>query len=199
MSTITCQQTRREISDFLDGDRTALASPAGEHVQSCGDCRHFLEDARALDGRLSQPFPIPGDGEAAELPDGFHERVLAAARGAAGERRVVPFARWLVPAAGAAAAALVALAVWKSNPGQGAGTGELAGAGAPMVAPVAGGAPAGLPTGFESPVDVPAMTAVASLGMETAFAREAEAMAADLLKVRDFFTSRVTVVGRPGL
>jgi len=191
MSTQTCQQTRREISDLIDGETSALPKNANTHLSDCGDCIQFFDDARALDGKLSLSVSVP-ELTPSEVPNGFHARVLAAARESDSESKVVMFPRWLIPAAGAAAAAIIALVVLPK-----AGDDEIAGTVEPVQAPVE--EPPGLPSGFETPIDVPAMTAVAGRGMEMAFGREAEAIASDIEKIRGFFTSRVTVVGRIGL
>ena len=177
---------------MLDRDSATLPAAAQTHLSDCSDCTRFFDDARALDGKLSQNYSPSAPAPEVALPSGFHDRVLAAARASEVESKVVSFPRWWMPAAGAAAAAVVALLVWQSQPSP-----DEVATSAPVPAPEQP-APK-LPTGFESPIDVPAMTAVAGRGLESAFGEKADTIASDIEKIRGFFTSRVTVVSRIGL
>jgi hypothetical protein len=199
----TCQQTRQQISEALD-EGAALVIEAVNHVSNCGDCTRFGDDARALETKLARTVPAFHVASVSALPEGFHERVLAAAKeDSDASAKIVGFPKWLMPTVGAAAAAvMIAFVVLRGDGDPDVGSWSAAVAVVPPTAPVVENPPPatyGLPGAIEIPFDVAALPAVAERSMTDAFSREADAMASDILKVRDFFASRTTVVSNIGL
>ena len=84
-------------------------------------------------------------------------------------------------------AVMFAFVEWRGD-GDQPGTGG----GDPIVAENANN---GLPSGFEIPIDVATIAAVAERGVNTALGKEAGAIVNDVNTVREFFVSRVSVVG----
>jgi predicted anti-sigma-YlaC factor YlaD len=67
-----CRTIREACSALLDGEDANLPAPVvTDHLHSCGSCRHFVEDARALRQAIRHEVP--------EAPD-LSSRILAAAR-----------------------------------------------------------------------------------------------------------------------
>ncbi len=183
-----CRNTRLRVSESLDGGAPVPAS-AARHLEVCPECASFRDGARALGAQLSRRVEVPDGG----APDGMHDRIMAAVRADGGAAEAAPaparVVGWRFLGGISAAAAAIALAFLAPRGGEP----EPAGGEVVELAP---GGP-GLPSGFEVPVDVAGVTASVGRRFSGAFSREAEAIASDLDKIRDYFGSRLLgAVGR---
>ncbi len=103
-----CRQAEERLGEYLDG-RLQGAARAGleAHVRACRGCAQELEGFRVARAKVQSLAPAP-------LPEGFVEKVSAAARhqAAAGLKPVPagrgPTLRWLAPALGLLVISLVA-------------------------------------------------------------------------------------------
>ena len=179
-----CRTIRAMISESFDGGSETPMPEVASHIEGCAECRDFQNGATALDSRLSRSVSA-GD---ALVPAGMHARIMVAV-GEVGSDNVVPFRRWpMVAGLGVAVALLMAVLMTWDKGGDGSGP-SLAGGVEPEVADP------GLPSGFEVPVDVVGLTAVAERRLVVALESEAEAIRSDVGKLRDFFGSRFRGVG----
>ncbi len=105
-----CKTAQRKLEAYLGGELTEKEHARMEdHFASCAECGRALEHARQLHRMLSKKTTPP-------LPEGFHARLMARARGhrakrSWGERMLKPFGRTATMPVGlrvAAAAAVIA-------------------------------------------------------------------------------------------
>jgi predicted anti-sigma-YlaC factor YlaD len=70
MFEITCQEVRRELSNYMEEDvGPALRARIEAHVRACGGCRAVYDGVRNI-------LRLVGGGEVLELPQGFSQRLL---------------------------------------------------------------------------------------------------------------------------
>ena len=92
---LNCEQVRREISNYVDGDvDAALRSSMDEHFRTCKRCASVLAGTRNV-------VQLYGDERMLEVPAGFGSRLeKRLARNAAGNgSRWSSWSAWLVPVA----------------------------------------------------------------------------------------------------
>jgi len=92
---INCEQVRRELSDYLEGDvDSTLRASMDEHFRICKRCSSVLEGTRNV-------IQLYGDERMIDLPAGFSRRMekrLAEAARSSGARWSV-WSTWLIPVA----------------------------------------------------------------------------------------------------
>jgi hypothetical protein len=89
---LNCEQVRREVSNYLDGDVDAGLRPAlEEHFRTCAQCASVLAGARNV-------VALYGDERMLEVPAGFSRRLEKRLNKNAGARWS-SWAAWLVPVA----------------------------------------------------------------------------------------------------
>ena len=113
---MTCEELRLYVEEhFRDSDVGTNQGGVTEHVSSCADCSHFVEEQRALARNLTSVRQLAG-----EVPGSVNAAVVARYRRFVGEReqavrtvRFRPSLAWRVWAWGAAVAAVLAVtAFW---------------------------------------------------------------------------------------
>ena len=76
MFEITCQEVRRELSNYIEDDVSpALRAQIEAHVERCRGCRAVYDGVRNI-------VRLVGGGEVLELPQGFSKRLLERIRAA---------------------------------------------------------------------------------------------------------------------
>lgn len=76
MVLISCEDVRRELSNYLDDDVTPeLRARINEHVRSCCGCKALYDGVRNV-------LTLVGSGEIIELPRGFSLRLFQRLRAA---------------------------------------------------------------------------------------------------------------------
>jgi hypothetical protein len=93
--TLNCEQVRREVSNYVDGDVEAgLRSAMDEHLRTCTGCASVLAGTRNV-------VRLYGDERMLEVPAGFGQRLeKRLAKNAAGSGRGwSSWSAWLVPVA----------------------------------------------------------------------------------------------------
>jgi hypothetical protein len=179
-----CRTIRAMISEAFDGGGELPIPEIASHLDGCADCRDFQNGATALDSRLSRSVSMDeASGVEASVPAGMHERIMIAV-GETGVSKLVPFRRWPMLAGLGVAAALLLAVLMTLDKGSGDSGQPVAGADQPELADPS------LPSGFEIPVDVVGLTAVAERRLVVALESEAEAIRSDVGKLRDFLGSR---------
>lgn len=185
-----CDETRSFLSEQLDAPDLAQSSAVDKHLKNCDECSLYERELTQVARRLSAA-PIVGSSLgssswALEPPAELHAAIMAEVRSTKVETsKITAFPRWLIPTSVGAAAAILILAFSLSG-------GDKAGDTAtPVAATAPSGTPGGLPGGFEVPIDVPGFTAAVEQRMTSALSKEADALASDLGKVREFFGARL--------
>jgi len=101
---VTCEEIRGLLSPYADGELDLVRAVEIErHLAECPACAAALERLRTLGGALGDPALYH------QAPPDLHRRVRASVRRAGGPGNRLP---WRPVIAAAAAAALVAVAVW---------------------------------------------------------------------------------------
>jgi hypothetical protein len=93
--TLNCEQVRREISNYIDGDvDAALRSSMDEHLRTCRRCASVLAGTRNV-------IALYGDERMLEVPAGFSRRLekRLAKDAAVQGSRWSSWSAWLVPVA----------------------------------------------------------------------------------------------------
>jgi hypothetical protein len=106
--TLNCEEVRREISNYVDGDvDAALRSSMEEHFKACARCSSVVAGMRNV-------IQLYGDDRMLEVPAGFGRRLekRLAQSTAGGGRGWSSWSAWLVPVA---AVALIAGGVLLTN------------------------------------------------------------------------------------
>jgi Putative zinc-finger len=92
---VNCEQMRREISNYVDGDVSAdMRSAMEDHFQSCRSCAGLLAGVRDV-------VRLYGDERMLEVPAGFGARLEArlSRRRDAKQAKWSSWSAWLIPAA----------------------------------------------------------------------------------------------------
>jgi hypothetical protein len=92
-NTTNCEQVRREISNYVDGDVDAgMRAAMDEHFQTCAKCASVLVGTRNV-------VALYGDERVIEVPAGFSRRLEKRLVKNAQGSRWVDWSAWLVPVA----------------------------------------------------------------------------------------------------
>lgn len=183
-----CDETRSFLSEQLDAPDLAPSAAVDEHLKNCNECSLYERELAQVARRLSAA-PAGDSSWALEPPADLHSAIMAEVRSTTVEpSKVTAFPRWLIPTSIGAAAAILILAFSLSG---GNKAGDTANTATPVATTAPLGTRGGLPGGFEVPVDVPGFTAAVERRMTSALSKEADALASDLGKVREFFGARL--------